>query len=94
MSLPACFKAYDVRGRVPDELDADLAYRIGRAYVAYIDAGRVVVGHDIRLSGPELTDALVRGIRDGGADVYDIGVCGTEEVYFATFSEGMDGASW
>lgn len=80
----ACFKAYDIRGRVPDQLNEDVAYRIGRATVAFLHARTVVVGHDIRLSSPALTDALCRGICDGGADVSMIGVCGTEEVYFAT----------
>ncbi|HWI40210.1 MAG TPA: phosphomannomutase, partial [Verrucomicrobiae bacterium] len=86
-----CFKAYDIRGRVPDELDDDLAYRIGRAFVALLGARRVVVGRDIRLSSEGLASALSRGIRDGGADVYDIGLCGTEQVYFATFHGGFDG---
>ncbi|MEX1196756.1 MAG: phosphomannomutase [Pseudohongiellaceae bacterium] len=79
-----CFKAYDVRGRVPDQLDEDVAYRIGRAAVDHLGAASVVTGHDIRLSSPELHAALVRGITDAGADVLDIGQCGTEEVYFAT----------
>jgi len=79
-----CFKAYDIRGRVPDQLNEDVAYRIGRATVVYLNAQTVVVGHDIRLSSPSLTDALCRGICDAGADVLMIGECGTEEVYFAT----------
>lgn len=86
-----CFKAYDVRGRVPDQLNDELAYRIGRAYCEVVQPRRVVVGRDIRLSSPALLDALARGLQDGGADVYDIGLCGTEEVYFATFHERMDG---
>lgn len=79
-----CFKAYDIRGRVPDQLNADIAYRIGRAYADYLQPKDVVVGHDIRLSSRELCDALSRGLMDGGADVIDIGQCGTEEIYFAT----------
>ncbi len=87
----SCFKAYDIRGRVPDELNPELAEKIGRAYVQVVGAKRVVVGHDIRLSSPELADALIHGLRSAGADVFDIGLCGTEEVYFATFYYEMDG---
>lgn len=86
-----CFKAYDVRGRIPDELNPGIAYRIGRAYAAVVQAGRVIVGHDIRLSSAEICAALVEGLRDSGVDVLDIGQCGTEEVYFATFDQGVDG---
>ena len=86
-----CFKAYDIRGRVPDELNDDVAYRIGRAYVEFLGAKTVVVGHDIRLTSASLTDALVNGLTDAGADVTHIGQCGTEEVYFATFELGVDG---
>ncbi|MEW5248948.1 phosphohexomutase domain-containing protein [Microbulbifer sp. 2201CG32-9] len=91
MSELSCFKAYDLRGRVPDELNADVAYRVGRAFAQFLTARRVVVGHDIRLTSPELTEALVEGLRDAGADVYHIGECGTEEVYFATFHGHFDG---
>ncbi len=86
-----CFKAYDVRGRIPDQLNDEVVYRIGRAYAAYLEPGRVVVGRDIRETSASLSDALARGLTDGGADVYDIGLCGTEEVYFATFHHEMDG---
>lgn len=86
-----CFKAYDIRGRVPDELNDDVAYRIGRAYVEFLGAKTVVVGHDIRLTSASLTDALVNGLTDAGADVTHIGQVGTEEVYFATFELGVDG---
>lgn len=86
-----CFKAYDIRGRVPDELNTDIAYRIGRSFSEYLNAKTVVVGHDIRLSSPELTDAVVKGITDAGADVLHIGQCGTEEIYFATFDQDVDG---
>lgn len=91
MTTLTCFKAYDIRGRVPDELNSDIAYRIGRAFAAQLEPRRVIVGRDVRLSSPELCDAVARGLLDGGADVYDIGLCGTEMVYFATFHEGMDG---
>ena len=78
-----CFKAYDVRGRLPDDLNPEIARRIGRAYAAVIGPRRVVVGHDVRLSSPELSDALAEGLMDAGVDVVDIGLCGTEMVYFA-----------
>jgi len=79
-----CFKAYDIRGRTPDQLNTDIAYRIGRAYVEYLAPSKVVVGYDIRLTSRELSDALIEGLTDSGADVILIGQCGTEEVYFAT----------
>lgn len=85
------FKAYDVRAKVPDELDEPLAARIGRAYAAEIQAKTVVVGHDMRLSSPGLADALIEGLNAAGADVLDIGLCGTEEVYFTTFDQNTDG---
>lgn len=87
----SCFKAYDVRGRVPDELNTDIAAAIGRAYAAVIQPRRVVVGHDIRLSSEDIKLALANGLRDAGVDVYDIGQCGTEEIYFATSHADMDG---
>ncbi len=88
--LPA-FKAYDVRGIVPGELNADLAYRIGRAYADAVGANTVCVGYDIRLSGPELCEALSKGLNDGGVDVIELGMVGTEMVYFATANYGYDG---
>jgi len=91
MTNLTCFKAYDIRGRLPDELNEDIAYRIGRGYAEYLRPARVVVGRDVRLSSAALCDALANGLRDGGTDVFDIGLCGTEEIYFATFAEGMDG---
>jgi phosphomannomutase len=87
----AAFKAYDIRGRVPEELDVAVAYCIGRAYVELTAARQVVLGRDMRLSSPELAKALAEGLMDAGADVHDIGLCGTEEVYFAVFQRGMDG---
>ena len=86
-----CFKAYDVRGRVPDQLNEDIARRIGRAYAEVIRPRLVVVGHDIRLSSEAIKAALTEGLREQGVDVYDIGLCGTEEIYFATSHAGMDG---
>ncbi len=87
----AGFKAYDLRGRIPSELNPQVAYRIGRAYAEWLKPKRVVVGRDIRLSSQELCTSLVQGLLDSGVDVYDIGLCGTEGVYFATFAENMDG---
>ncbi|WP_282295838.1 phosphomannomutase [Stenotrophomonas sp. PS02289] len=81
MTLPA-FKAYDIRGRVPEELNEDLARRIGVALAAQLKPGTVVVGHDVRLTSPALQDALAAGLRGAGREVLDIGLCGTEEVYF------------
>ena len=86
-----CFKAYDIRGRVPDELNEDIAYRIGRAFAALLSPGRVVVGFDIRLTSEALCTAVSRGLMEGGADVLNIGQCGTEEVYFATSHLKADG---
>ena len=92
MTALTCFKAYDIRGRLGDELNADIAYRIGRAYAQHLGATRVVVGGDVRLSSEALKQALARGLMDGGADVIDIGMTGTEEVYFAAFHLDVDGA--
>lgn len=90
-AIPSCFKAYDVRGRVPDELDEQTAYRIGRAFVSTVPARRVAVGRDMRLSSPQIAQALSEGLAEGGADVLDIGLCGTELVYFATAHLDADG---
>ncbi|WP_033570725.1 phosphohexomutase domain-containing protein [Dickeya undicola] len=91
MSL-VCFKAYDIRGRLGDELNTNIAYRIGRAFGQYLNAKTVVVGGDIRLSSEELKSALADGLRDAGVDVIDLGVTGTEEIYFAAFHLDVDGA--
>lgn len=90
MNLDA-FKAYDIRGRVPDQLNEDLAERIGRAYVSVTGAKKVAVGYDIRLSSPSLAAALRKGLTAAGADVFDIGLSGTEQIYFATFFYELDG---
>jgi len=86
-----CFKAYDIRGRVPDELNEDISYRIGRAFAQIFDSGEIVVGRDVREDSPTLTAALTRGLNDGGASVIDIGLCGTEEVYFQTAHRSVGG---
>jgi len=86
-----CFKAYDVRGRIPDELNETVAHRIGQAYAAFLDPGSVVVGRDVRSSSEVIAAALTAGLTAAGADVLDIGLCGTEEVYFATAHLGAGG---
>jgi phosphomannomutase len=87
LSSITCFKAYDLRGRIPVELNDDVAYRVARGYAQFLSPKRIVVGRDIRLSSAGLADAVCRGLTDSGVDVYDIGVCGTEGVYFATFND-------
>ncbi|MEI8281588.1 MAG: phosphomannomutase [Armatimonadota bacterium] len=85
------FKAYDVRGVVPTELNPELAYNIGRAYADELGPKTVCIGYDIRLSGPDLYDAFARGLNDAGVDVVHLGMVGTEMVYFATAFYGYDG---
>jgi len=87
----ACFKAYDVRGRLGDELNEDIAYRIGCAYAQFLNAQKVVIGGDMRLSTEPLKQALAKGLMDSGADVLDLGMTGTEEIYFASFFLDVDG---
>ena len=90
----ACFKAYDIRGKVPSELNEDLARNIGRAYAEQFSPRKVVIGRDMRLSSPAIAGALAEGFLQAGVDVVDIGLGGTELVYFATFhleQEGVDG---
>ncbi|MEJ1387543.1 MAG: phosphomannomutase CpsG [Candidatus Sedimenticola sp. (ex Thyasira tokunagai)] len=91
MEKLGCFKAYDIRGQLGTELDEDVAYRIGRAYAASIVPQSVVVGGDMRLSTESLKQALSNGLRDSGVEVLDIGLCGTEEIYFATAHLGVAG---
>jgi phosphomannomutase len=88
--LPA-FKAYDVRGKVPSELNPELAYDIARAFADELGPKTVCIGHDIRLSGPALRDAFAKGLNDAGVDAIDLGMVGTEMVYFATAFYGFDG---
>ncbi len=85
------FKAYDIRGRVPDELNDALATRIGAALSELLEPGPVVLGRDVRLSSPDLQTALCEGLRGSGREVIDIGLCGTEEVYFQTDHLGAAG---
>src|SRR6056297_3918036 len=86
-----CFKAYDVRGRLPDDLNPQIARRIGSAYAAVVKPATVVIGYDVRLSSSELATALAEGLMDAGVEVLDIGLCGTEMIYFATSHLGVDG---
>ena len=91
--MPAltCFKAYDIRGRLGAELNEDIAYRIGRAYAQFLAAKRIVIGGDMRLSTESLKQALANGLMDAGCDIIDLGMTGTEEVYFAAFHLDVDG---
>jgi phosphomannomutase len=91
MLAPGVFKAYDVRGLYPSELDEDGAYAIGRAYVEQFEPRRIAVGRDMRLSSPTMAEAVVRGASDGGADVVDIGMVGTEMLYFTVGELALDG---
>ena len=91
MAALTCFKAYDIRGELGTELNDDIAYRIGRAYGEFIRPKTIVVGGDVRLTSESLKMALANGLRDAGTDVLDIGMSGTEEIYFATFHLGIDG---
>ncbi len=91
MLNPAVFKAYDVRGIYPDELDEDGAYAIGRAYVEQFEPRRIAVGRDMRLSAPSMARAAMDGAADGGADVLDIGMVGTEMLYCAVGELELEG---
>ena len=91
MEKYSCFKAYDIRGRLGEELNTDIAYRIGRAYAQFLGANKVVVGGDVRETSEELKQSLARGIMDAGCDVIDLGMTGTEQVYFASFHLDVDG---
>ena len=90
---PGIFKAYDIRGIYPGQLDEDLAYRIGRAYVAYLGAGRIAVSRDMRVSSPALAAAFTDGALDQGADVVDFGMLGTDMLYYAVARDGLDGGA-
>ena len=96
MTKLTCFKAYDIRGQLGEELNNDIAYRIGRAYGQFLKSDSegeksIVVGGDVRLTSEELKLALSDGLMDAGVNVLDIGLSGTEEIYFATFHLGVDG---
>ena len=86
-----CFKAYDIRGQIPNQLNADICYRIGNATGAFLNAKTMVVGRDMRLTSNEFADAVINGLTQAGIEVFDIGLCGTEMVYFATMHLQADG---
>src|SRR5437588_8605742 len=88
---PKVFKAYDVRGIYPAELDEEGAYAIGQAYGQEFEPRRIAVGRDMRLSSPAMADAVMRGAAEAGADVVDLGLVGTEMVYFAVGELGLEG---
>ncbi len=90
---PGIFKAYDVRGIYPQQLDAEIARRVGRAFVDYLGAERIAVGRDIRLSSPELASAFIAGARSQGCQVTDIGVVGTDMLYYYAASRDLDGGA-
>ncbi len=93
-AIPSCFKAYDIRGKVPEELDSHLAKRIGRGLVDLFSLKNVAIGRDVRLSGEEIMASCIEGMLEGGCNVQSIGLCGTEEIYHAVFSredKGVDG---
>ena len=91
MTTLSCFKAYDIRGQLGTELNEDIAYRVGRAFAEFLAPKTVVVGGDVRETSESLKMAFAQGVMDSGADVIDIGLCGTEEIYFATSHLKVDG---
>jgi phosphomannomutase len=91
MNTLSCFKSYDIRGKLGDELNTDIAYRIGRAFGQQLKPKSVVVGGDIRLTSAELKQAVAQGLMDAGVDVIDLGLTGTEEIYFAVSYLDIDG---
>src|SRR6056297_1943930 len=91
MTRLECFKAYDIRGRLPEQLNEEVAWRIGRAYAELLRPKQVAVGCDVRPSSAELSAALAGGLLQGGSDVLDLGLCGTEEIYHAVFSQQLSG---
>ncbi len=95
MSTPySCFTAYDIRGRVPDELNETIGARIACSFAEQLQAEKIVIGHDMRLSSPSLVKSIIQALTEQGVAVEDIGLCGTEEMYFAVFSgekHGIDG---
>ena len=90
---PSIFKAYDIRGLYPGQLTGEVARRVGRAFVDYLGAKRIVVGHDARLSSPEITAGFIRGARTEGATVVDIGCVGTDMMYFFSAKNDLDGGA-
>lgn len=93
MNKLTCFKAYDIRGKFPEELDENLAYKIGVAYAELMKPKKVIVGYDVRLESPLIAKAVIDGLTNRGVDIIDIGICGTEEVYFHSFNMEKEGIS-
>lgn len=91
MSTLTCFKAYDIRGQLGTELDEAIAYRIGRAYAEFLKPRQVCIGGDVRATSVALKAAVIKGLCEAGVDVFDLGLIGTEEVYFSTHHYGLDG---
>lgn len=91
MTKLTCFKAYDIRGKLGTELNEEIAYKIGRAYGQIYQPKTIVVGCDVRLSSEDLKQATIRGLNDAGVDVLDLGMTGTEEVYFGAFHLDVQG---
>jgi phosphomannomutase len=90
---PSIFKAYDVRGLYPSEIDENAARQIGRGFAAYLDASRIAVARDMRLSSPSIAAAFIEGARSQGADVVDYGMAATDMMYFAVARDGHDGGA-
>ncbi len=88
---PEIFKAYDIRGIYPEEVNENVAYQVGRAFADFVGSKKIIVGRDIRESGPQLHDALIKGIRDQGVDVIDIGLASTDIFYFVCGSMELPG---
>ena len=88
---PGIFKAYDIRGLYPSELNAEIARQIGRGYAAYLKPRKVAVSRDMRVSSPEIAAAFIEGVVAQGADVVDYGMLGTDQLYFAVVEDGLDG---
>ncbi len=91
MNKLTCFKAYDIRGKLGTELNEEIAYKVGRAYGQIYQPKTVVVGCDVRLTSEDLKQATIRGLNDAGVDVLDLGMTGTEEVYFGAFHLDVQG---
>src|SRR5687768_3072533 len=90
---PGIFKAYDIRGLYPDEINEDVARQIGRGFIAYLKATRIAVSRDMRVSSPAVAAAFIDGARAQGADVVDYGMLGTDQMYFAVVNDGLEGGA-
>jgi phosphomannomutase len=90
---PGIFKAYDIRGLYPSQIDGEIARRIGRAFIDYLGARRIAVGHDMRASSPEIAAGFIRGVRSQGTEVIDVGTVGTDMLYFAVAHENLEGGA-